>query len=90
MSEFTVLVYFLQSIFNQVTFTQTLSAEVEFTKCWRVSVRGYTKVGLSSVVGGDLQDCEDYTLVRPSSVIDAIGDPITVDGTLNTSIVIVK
>lgn len=61
-------------------FTHTLSAEVEFSKCWRVAVRGYTKAGVTSTVTGDLQDCEDYDLVRPSVVIDALGDPVEVEG----------
>lgn len=64
----------------QVVFTHTLPAEVEFSKCWRVAVRGYTKAGVTSTVAGDLQDCKDYDLVRPSLVIDALGDPGKVTG----------
>ena len=33
-------------------------------------------------MAGDLQDCADHSLVQPSIVIDAIGAPVIVTGTL--------
>ena len=70
--------YFI--FFMEISFNETLLDVIEFSKCWRVAVRGFTKAGLSSVVAGDILNCRDLSLVHPSTVIDAIREPASSNG----------
>ncbi|XP_071079258.1 uncharacterized protein [Haliotis cracherodii] len=60
---------------TQVLFTISLSRPLDFSKCRRLAVRGYNKVGHSTVVSADVRNCSafDPLLVKPSLVIDAVG-----------------
>ncbi|XP_067680773.1 uncharacterized protein [Haliotis asinina] len=60
---------------NQVLFKISLPRPLDFSKCRRLAVRGYNKVGLSTMVSADVRNCSafDPPLVKPSLVIDAIG-----------------
>ncbi|XP_060572684.1 uncharacterized protein LOC132730723, partial [Ruditapes philippinarum] len=60
-----------------LNFTINLNGDVEFTKCWFLIVRGYTKVGLSSTISSQIKNCQDVQQIRPSIVIDAVGDPLS-------------
>ncbi|XP_061176006.1 uncharacterized protein LOC133184957 [Saccostrea echinata] len=57
----------------KIEFTITLSGNLDFSKCRRLTVRGYNKAGLSSTVSGDIKDCSDPLLITPNIVIDAVG-----------------
>ena len=52
------------------------SFAISESKCWKVSVRGYTKAGLSSVIARTLRNCSNIEEVTPSLVIDAVGEPL--------------
>ncbi|XP_061177042.1 uncharacterized protein LOC133185758 [Saccostrea echinata] len=57
----------------KIEFTIPLSGKLDFSKCRRLTVRGYNKAGLSSTVSGDIKDCSDPLLITPNIVIDAVG-----------------
>jgi hypothetical protein len=46
-------------------------------------VRGYTKAGLSATKSSEIKDCKDLQQVRPSVVIDAVGEPLTTGDIIN-------
>ncbi|XP_060580924.1 uncharacterized protein LOC132737608 [Ruditapes philippinarum] len=62
-----------------LNFTINLNGEIAFTRCWLLIIRGYTKVGLSSTVSSPIKDCQDVQQIRPSIVIDAVGDPLSTE-----------
>ncbi|KAK3589056.1 hypothetical protein CHS0354_008706 [Potamilus streckersoni] len=57
-------------------FEVTLNGSIQFSKCWRISVRGVTFAKLSSALSTDIKSCDDINNVRPNIVIDAVGQPI--------------
>ena len=74
----TFIIY--MSFYRQIWFSLPLEKHIIFTKCWRISVRGYTKARLYSTVSNDIRNCTDINQVRPSVVIDATGIPILSGG----------
>ncbi|XP_060578984.1 uncharacterized protein LOC132735961, partial [Ruditapes philippinarum] len=64
---------------NQITFSIDLKEEITFTKCWILIIRGYTKAGLSATKSSEIRDCSDLQQVRPSIVIDAVGEPLSTE-----------
>ncbi|XP_067682774.1 uncharacterized protein [Haliotis asinina] len=58
-----------------VTFTIELPKHLTFTKCKRLSVRGFNKVGTHTIMSKDIRDCssKDPSYVIPAIVIDAAG-----------------
>ncbi|XP_071082513.1 uncharacterized protein [Haliotis cracherodii] len=58
-----------------MTFHVLLPQRLDFSKCRRLAVRGYNKVGLSTTVSADVRDCaaDDPAVVVPAIVIDAVG-----------------
>ncbi|XP_053400998.1 uncharacterized protein LOC128557563 isoform X2 [Mercenaria mercenaria] len=58
-------------------FVIDLNEEIAFTKCWILALRGYTKAGLSSTSSSEIRNCQDLQQVRPSVVIDAVGEPLS-------------
>ncbi|XP_046571088.1 LOW QUALITY PROTEIN: uncharacterized protein LOC124279320 [Haliotis rubra] len=63
---------------NQVIFKISFSRPLDFSKCRRLAIRGYNKVGLTTAVSADVRNCSafDPPLVKPSLVIDATGSKI--------------
>ncbi|XP_062576068.1 uncharacterized protein LOC134237945 [Saccostrea cucullata] len=57
----------------KIKFTIKLSGKLDFSKCRRLTVRGYNKAGLSSTISGDIKDCSNPLLITPKVVIDAVG-----------------
>ena len=66
-----------------MSFTVQLTRQLDFKKCLKVAVRGYSKAGLSSVVSSEIRNCSDVYEVKPSLVIDAVGKPMPTPGNLN-------
>ncbi|XP_060604506.1 uncharacterized protein LOC132757271 [Ruditapes philippinarum] len=64
---------------NQITFSIDLKEKITFTKCWILTIRGYTKAGLSATKSSEIRDCSDLQQVRPSVVIDAVGEPLSTE-----------
>ncbi|XP_053401094.1 uncharacterized protein LOC123523194 isoform X2 [Mercenaria mercenaria] len=62
------------SLPEEVTFTIDLEGDIQFTKCWKIAVRGYSKAGHSAIVSINIKNCSDIREIRPSIVIDAAGD----------------
>ncbi|XP_053398434.1 uncharacterized protein LOC128556766 [Mercenaria mercenaria] len=62
-----------------LNFTIDLHEDVAFTKCWILAIRGYTKAGLSSTASSEIRNCKDLQQVRPSVVIDAVGEPLSTE-----------
>mgnify|MGYP006890725468 CR=1 FL=1 len=58
----------------QLKFQVKLDSNISFTKCWSLSVRGYNKAGLSTIVSTEIRTCDDIDNVRPSIVIDTVGE----------------
>ncbi|XP_067684738.1 uncharacterized protein [Haliotis asinina] len=58
-----------------MTFQVYLPKHLDFSKCRRLVVRGYNKVGLSTTVSADVRDCAAYdpAVVVPAIVIDVVG-----------------
>ncbi|XP_062606252.1 uncharacterized protein LOC134268062, partial [Saccostrea cucullata] len=56
-------------------FTIPLTGNLDFSKCRRLTVRGYNKAGLYSTVSADIRDCSAFNplLIKPNIVIDAVG-----------------
>ena len=50
---------------------------MDFSRCKRLSVRGYNKVRQYSVTSTEIEDCTavNPTLIKPNVVIDAVGVP---------------
>jgi len=44
-------------------------------------VKGYTIVGLSTTTSVEIRNCSNIEDVRPSVIIDAVGDVVAVRGT---------
>ncbi|XP_046570853.1 uncharacterized protein LOC124279103 [Haliotis rubra] len=63
------------AIGDVMTFHVHLPKHLDFSKCRRLAVRGYNKVGLSTTVSADMRDCAAYdpAVVVPSIVIDVVG-----------------
>ena len=61
----------------QLNFKIDLKEEINFTKCWILIIRGYTKAGLSSVKSSEIRNCNDLQQVRPGVVIDAVGEAMS-------------
>jgi hypothetical protein len=61
----------------QITFSIDLKEKITFTKCWILIIRGYTKAGLSATKSSEIKECSDLQQVRPSVVIDAVGEPLS-------------
>ncbi|XP_061176007.1 uncharacterized protein LOC133184958 [Saccostrea echinata] len=59
----------------KMEFTIPLTGNVDFSKCRRLTVRGYNKAGLYSTVSADIKDCSafDPRNIKPNIVIDAVG-----------------
>ncbi|XP_063399976.1 uncharacterized protein LOC134684607 [Mytilus trossulus] len=74
-----------------VTFDVTLTGEMDFSKCKRVSIRGFNRVKMYSLVSTQIKQCDAFNpkLIVPNIVIDAKGAPDSVDGVGN-EIVLVK
>ncbi|XP_053390115.1 uncharacterized protein LOC123523221, partial [Mercenaria mercenaria] len=58
-------------------FVVDLNEDIGFNKCWILALRGYTKAGLSSTLSSEIRNCQDLQQVRPSVVIDAVGEPMS-------------
>ncbi|XP_048243311.1 uncharacterized protein LOC124141844 isoform X1 [Haliotis rufescens] len=62
-----------QTIFSggidKIKFQITLPQHLDFTKCRRVSVRGYNQAGLYTIVSADVKDCTAYD---PPNIVSAI------------------
>ncbi|XP_071084119.1 uncharacterized protein [Haliotis cracherodii] len=65
----------INTIGDKIRFQITLPQHLDFTKCRRVAVRGYNRVGLYATVSADVKDCAafDPVYIVPSVVLDAIG-----------------
>nr|XP_034332757.1 uncharacterized protein LOC105327902 isoform X2 [Crassostrea gigas] len=61
----------------KLEFTIVLNGTFDFSKCRRLTVRGYNKAGLYSTVSSDIKNCStfDPVLIKPNIVIDAVGTP---------------
>ena len=71
------------NLFNsQLNFKVNLVESITFTKCWILIIRGYSKAGLSSTKSSEIRDCKDQQQVRPSVVVDAVGQPLSTGKTL--------
>lgn len=57
----------------QLLFSVPLKNKIKFTKCWKLSVRGYTKAGTSAEVSAEIRNCSQLQQVRPAIVLDAKG-----------------
>ncbi|XP_046561789.1 uncharacterized protein LOC124270793 [Haliotis rubra] len=60
---------------DKISFTLNLPKLIRFTKCRRVSVRGYNHVGLHTTVSADVKECAAYNPpnIVPAVVLDVIG-----------------
>lgn len=58
-------------------FTILLDGLFDFSKCRRLTIRGYNKAGLYSTISSEIKNCSafDPILVKPNIVIDAVGTP---------------
>ncbi|XP_046557195.1 uncharacterized protein LOC124266447 [Haliotis rubra] len=63
------------SIKDETRFQITLPKQLDFTKCRRLTVRGYNVVGMYSTTSADVKDCNAYDPrnVVPAVVVDAVG-----------------
>ncbi|XP_070573746.1 uncharacterized protein [Ptychodera flava] len=59
---------------DQLHYTTTLSAELDFSDCLRLGLRGYNKAGLSSTVHKEIKDCSVVGHITKNVVIDAVGE----------------
>ena len=48
---------------------------MDFSRCKRISIRGYNHARLTSVITKDIKDCNafDPLLIVPNKVVDAVG-----------------
>jgi hypothetical protein len=74
----------------QITFTISSPKKLDFSKCRRIAVRGYTFTGLSSVVSGDVLDCGrvEHAHIVPRVVLDAVGEQKHNTGVCNSLCII--
>lgn len=63
-----------------MTFDVTLTGEMDFSKCKRVSIRGFNRVKMYSLVSTEIKQCDAFNpkLIVPNIVIDAKGAPDSV------------
>lgn len=61
----------------QMEFIISLDGSFDFSKCRKLTVRGYNKAGLYSTVSSEIKSCSafDPVLIKPNIVIDAVGTP---------------
>ncbi|XP_033751510.1 LOW QUALITY PROTEIN: uncharacterized protein LOC117335547 [Pecten maximus] len=61
---------------SKLTFELTLTGVMDFSRCKRLSVRGYNKAKLWSVVSSEILDCKafDPILIKPNTLIDVVGE----------------
>ncbi|XP_021356985.1 uncharacterized protein LOC110452658 [Mizuhopecten yessoensis] len=61
---------------EKMTFELSLTGEMDFSRCKRLSVRGYNKANLWSVVSSQILDCAAFApiLINPNTIIDAVGE----------------
>ncbi|XP_067663255.1 uncharacterized protein [Haliotis asinina] len=61
---------------DKIRFTVNLPKRLHFTKCRRLSVRGYNHVGLHTTVSADVRECAAYNPLNivPAVVLDVIGE----------------
>ena len=54
-----------------------LNGTMDFSRCKRLSVRGYNKVRQYSMASTEIEDCTavNPALIQPNVVIDAVGVP---------------
>lgn len=64
----------------QIEFEISFNGKITSTKCWKLAVKGYTMVGLSTTVSAEIRNCSNIQEVRPSVVIDAVGEVVAVEG----------
>lgn len=67
----------------QISFTLDLNGQFDFSKCRGLTIRGYNKMKLYSIVSLQIRDCGafDPILIKPKTVIDAVGTPYPDRGT---------
>lgn len=67
----------------QISFTLDLNGQFDFSKCRGLTIRGYNKMKLYSTVYSQIRDCGafDPILIKPKTVIDAVGTPYPDRGT---------
>ncbi|XP_067663316.1 uncharacterized protein [Haliotis asinina] len=61
---------------DKISFTVNLPKRLHFTKCRRLSVRGYNHAGLHTTVSADVKECAAYDPpnIVPAVVLDVIGE----------------
>ncbi|XP_070572874.1 uncharacterized protein [Ptychodera flava] len=59
---------------GELQYTTTLSAELDFSDCLRLGLRGYNKAGLSTTVHREIKDCSVVGHITKNIVIDAVGE----------------
>lgn len=64
----------------QLKFSVPFENKITSTKCWKIAVKGYNKVGLSTTVSTELKNCSNLKEVQPSVVIDAVGEIVAEKG----------
>lgn len=67
----------------QISFTLDLNGQFDFSKCRGLTIRGFNKMKLYSIVSLQIRDCGafDPILIKPKTVIDAVGTPYPDKGT---------